>query len=93
MDNNTHICAATADLEKRLAASQAELSAVRAQVASLRRQLTLRVEAAAFAVVVAAPPPPPPSEFSEPTRRRAPAVIRREPITKVHVVPCVGATP
>lgn len=77
MDNNTHICATTADLERRLAASQAELAAARAQVASLQRQLTLKVEAFAFAVVVAP--------------RRQPAVIRREPITKV--MPCVEVQP
>jgi hypothetical protein len=119
MDNNTHICVTTADLERRLAASHAELSAARAQVASLQRQPTLRVEAVAFAVV-AAPEHPGcvypagqrchgedrcqfparcervatmPSEFSEQTRRRAPAVIRREPVTKVHVVPCVEVQP
>lgn len=55
----------------------AELAAARAQVASLQRQLTLKVEAVAFAVV-AAP-------------RRRPHVIRREPITKV--MPCAEVQP
>lgn len=88
MHNNTCTCAATADLERRLSASQAELAAARAQVASLLRQLTLRVEAMSLTVVCG---------DDEPTRRHGPTATdrfdeptrRREPVTKVLNVPYV----
>jgi hypothetical protein len=87
MQNN--ITLPVVDLESQLAASQAELAAARATIASLQRQLRLRVEAISFTVVCVAPR----GDFDEPTRRRGPAVIRREPIAKVIDVPYVEVRP
>lgn len=68
----------------------AELSAAKATTASLHRQLALKVEAFSFTVQVVAPAEPvDQADFDEPTRQRRPAIIRREPVTKVLAVPGV----
>lgn len=50
------------DLEQRLVAACDEIAAARATIASLRRQLALRVEAFSFTAVCV--------DLDEPTRRR-----------------------
>ncbi len=75
------------------AALRAELSAARATIASLERQLALKIDSVSFTVARVPPPGCAPEDFDEPTVRRRPAVVRREPITKVIDVPRVEVRP
>jgi len=63
---------------------RAELSAARATIASLQRQLKLRIESVTVVCVA-------PTGDDEPTRRGKPyaSTVRREPVTKAFDVPCM----